>query len=266
MNKISKIITALSIVSGTAILGGCIKENNLDIPPENIMVNFSSNTSISQLQAMFTGNTQSITTDVVIKGKVVGNDQSGIIYKALYIEDDSAGIEIAIDQKNLYNTYKPGQRVFVKCNGLALGLSKGNLELGYYSVSTSTFNAIPSVLVSTHIFTDSLTGAVPLPISLSSSNYANPVYLNRLVKFDNIYFPDSNQLFCPTGSTYADHQISSIPVTSLVLYASPYASYALDKIPAGTGSVTGIMVKYVNGSTNVYELMIRDLNDLNGFH
>ncbi len=264
MNKINKILAVLFIVSGTAFLGGCIKESGFDTPPENIMVKFSSNTTISELVAMHTtGGLEHINTDIIIKGVVVANDKSGIIYKAIYIEDDSAGIEIPLDLTNLYSTYAIGQRVYVKCNGLALGESKGNLEIGYFSASNSTFNAIPSALIPTHVFTDSLpAAAAPAPISLSGSNFANTKNLNRLVKFDNIFFPDSNQLFCPSGSTFANHQMSTISLTSLVLYASPYASYALDSIPSGTGSVTGILVKY----NTVYELMIRDLNDLNGYN
>jgi len=263
MNKINKIIAALSIVLGTAFLGGCIKEGGFDTPPENIRVNFSSNTTISQLKALHTaGGMESINSNIIIKGKVVANDESGIIYKAIYLEDDSAGIQIAIDQASLFTKYAVGQRVFVKCNGLTLSESKGNLELGYYSANNITFGAIPLALISTHIFPDSLAGTAPKPDSLSLTNYANPKNFNKLVKFDNVYFPDSNHQFCPLGSTYANHQMSTVPTSSLVLYASPYASYALDTVPSGTGSVTGILVKY----NNVYELMIRDLNDLKGFN
>jgi len=262
MNKMNKIIAAVSIVIGTAFLGGCIKEGGFDTPPVNIpKVNFSSNTTISELQAMHTaGSIESINSDIIIKGTVVGNDKSGIIYKALYLADDTAGIEIPLDQSNLYSSYEIGQRVYVKCKGLALGESYGNLELGIRSGSSIV--RIPSVSIPQYLFRDSLPGAAPVPATLLSTNFANIKNLNRLVKFDNIYFPDSNQVFCAHGASFTDHQMGNIAVSSLVLYATPYASYAPDTIPSGTGSVTGILVKY----NTVYELMIRDLNDLTGFN
>ncbi len=261
MNKIKGIFSSFIILTGIAFISGCVK-GDLETPPVNFpTVNFGANTTITQLQAMHTaGGTETIATDIIIKGKVVSSDQSGMIYKAIYIEDDSAGIEIPLDQSNLYTTYKLGQRVFIKCKGLTMGEAKGNLELGYST--GGVLGRIPAYLIPQFVYPDSLPGAIPAPVALTESNFANASNLNRLVKFDNIYFPDSNQIFCPTTSSYINHQIGAIPLTSLVLYVTPYASYAPALIPSGTGSVTGIMVKY----NTVYELMIRDLNDLSGFN
>ena len=261
MNKIKGIITSFIILTGIAFLAGCVK-GDLDTPPVNFpTVDFSANTTIAQLQAMHSaGATESIDSNIIIKGKIVANDESGMIYKAIYIEDDSAGIEIPLDQTNLFSTYKLGQRVYIKCKGLALGESYGNLELGY--LNGGAIGRIPSYLIPQFIFPDSLPGAVPAPVNLLSTNFANAKNLNRLVKFDNIYFPDSNQIFCASTSTFADHAMGNISTSSLVLYATPFASYAKDTIPSGTGSVTGILVKF----NTLYEFMIRDLNDLHGFN
>ena len=261
MNKIKGIITSFIILTGMAFLTGCVK-GTLETPPVNFpTVNFSANTSITKLQTMhLAGGTEVIDSNIIIKGKVVSSDKSGMIYKAIYIEDDSAGIEIPLDQSNLYTTYKLGQRVYIKCKGLTMGEAKGNLELGYST--GGVVGRIPAYLIPQFVFPDSLPGAIPAPVSLTASNFANAKYLNMLVKFDSIYFLDSNQVFCPTTSSYVNHQIGAIPTTSLVLYVTPYASYAAAIVPAGTGTVTGIMVKY----NTVYELMIRDLNDLSGFN
>lgn len=259
MNKFSNIVMTLLVLSGIFFLTACIK-GDFDTPPTP-KVDFAANTSITQLVAMHTpGGLDDITTDVIVKGVVIANDKSGIIYKAIFIEDDSAGIQIPIDQKNMFNTFAIGQTVYVKCKGLALGEDAGTYQLGYNL--EGTISSIPSSLFSSHIFLDGWPETAPAPVVLNSSNFANVRNMNRLVKFENISFPDANQVFCSLGSTFADHQIGTIPLTSLALYVSPYASYALDTIPSGTGSVTGILVKY----NTMYELMIRDLNDLDGFN
>ena len=63
-----------------------------------------------------------ITDDIVIAGKVVTSDQSGNFYRSLYIQDETGGIELKLGKTGLYNEYKLGQTVYVKCKGLWLGM------------------------------------------------------------------------------------------------------------------------------------------------
>ena len=55
-----------------------------------------------------------ITEDEVIHGWVVSSDESGNIYKSLYIMDESgAGIAIFINKTNLYQDYPIGQEIIL---------------------------------------------------------------------------------------------------------------------------------------------------------
>ncbi len=120
----------LVLLTNVIFLTSCIKEK-FDTPPINIPhVNFTANKTIADLKAMYSGGLDSIADTIIIKGIVISSDEEGNIYKNLYIQDNTAGIVIALDRTNLYTTFKPGQRVYVKCNGLYLGNYGGVTQLG----------------------------------------------------------------------------------------------------------------------------------------
>ena len=126
MNNISRILTLLILFTGAILLNGCVKEE-FDAPAINApTVNFSANKTIAQLNllcdSMFgtPATFGMITQEFTIEGVVAGNDESGNIYKNLYIQDSTGGIDIAIDQSGLYTTYRVGQKIYVKCQGLYL--------------------------------------------------------------------------------------------------------------------------------------------------
>ncbi|NTW33146.1 MAG: hypothetical protein HGB12_11060, partial [Bacteroidetes bacterium] len=176
MNKLNKIIAGFFILSGITFFGSCVK-GDFDAPVIIVPhVDFSSNTTIPQLIAMHTaGGLESITTDVIVQGVVVANDSTGNFYKQIIIQDDNAGLQIQIEQKLLYNTYKLGQRVFIKCKGLALGEYGGNMQLGY--IVNGAIGRIPADSIKNHIFLENFPETIPAPIKLTiptlSASYLN---------------------------------------------------------------------------------------------
>lgn len=67
--------------------------------------------------------------DVYIKGKVVSDDTEGNIYKSLFIQDETSGIELKLNN-NVGLMYKRGTWVYVRLNGLYLGNYRMMLSLG----------------------------------------------------------------------------------------------------------------------------------------
>ncbi len=67
------------------------------------------------------GKPYKINEDIIIAGKVSTTDQPGNFYKSLYIQDETGGIEIKIGKNGLYNDYKPGQTLYIKCKDLTIG-------------------------------------------------------------------------------------------------------------------------------------------------
>ena len=67
--------------------------------------------------------------DVYIKGKVTTDDDEGNVYKSLYIQDETTGIELKLNN-NVGVRYKKGSWVYVRLEGLYLGNYRMMLSLG----------------------------------------------------------------------------------------------------------------------------------------
>ena len=71
-------------------------------------------TSIADLKALYNGKPVLVSKELkgkkfIIRGQVTTSDQVGNLYKSLYIQDETAGIEVKIGKNGLYNEYKLGQ-------------------------------------------------------------------------------------------------------------------------------------------------------------
>jgi len=130
MNKIFKTLTAITLVASISLLSACKK--SFDNPPGAADPAIVANTSIKALKAMHSsaGAYDIITSDVVISGVVVADDKSGNLYKQLYIQDATGGIQVLLDANSLYGTYPVGRRIFIKCKDLCISDYNGLIALG----------------------------------------------------------------------------------------------------------------------------------------
>lgn len=125
--------------------------------------------TIAELAAMYkTGKPWTIDKDIVIEGRVSTTDRPGNFYKSFYIQDETGGMEIKMGKNGLYNDYKPGQTVYVDCNGLTLGMygyssnstygGNGMVQLGYEDPSGSyeTSYLENQLIIDKHIFRGAL--------------------------------------------------------------------------------------------------------------
>ena len=117
-------------------------------------VTMTPNTTIAQLKALYKSGPVKIEKDIVIGGQVVSEDRSGNVYKSIYIQDATGGIELKIGKNALYNDYKLGQWVYVKCGGLTLGAYNGMIQLGYADPTGEYETSYIEVqyIIDTHIF------------------------------------------------------------------------------------------------------------------
>lgn len=119
-------------------------------------VTLTPNTTILDLKKLYTtpGTPVTISDDIVIGGQVISEDRSGNVYKSLYIQDETGGIELKLGKNGLYNDYKLGQWVYVKCSGLTLGAYNGMVQLGWESNDSKYETSYIEVqyIIDTHIF------------------------------------------------------------------------------------------------------------------
>jgi hypothetical protein len=264
--KKSVILLSIGLLAGfMAILTGCVKQD-FDEPPI-LCVDFPSNATIDTLVKLYGYHTDTvrITQDIVIQGIVSGNDESGNIYKKIYLQDSTAGIDVEIDQTSLYTQFKVGQRVFIKCKGLYLGNYGTALELGY--LFNGKIGRIPSSFIKDHIFGDCIPKVKPVPDTIDYNNPPFDKYINRLVAIPNVRFPDAGSPFVvgdvTTSRNIGDANGDPIMMNgnNLILYNSSYASFSGSLLPEGLGTVQGIFTVF-NGK---FELLVRDLNDMVNF-
>lgn len=135
-----------------------------------------------------------ITDKVAIRGKVISTDRYGNIYKSLYLQDVDGGeygaIEIKVGTTGLYNTYKVGQIVYVKADGLILGNYRFNLSLGGPSSDSDYANDNIDIKsrIDDHIIRgqlSTLTAADTLVVA-NQSELREPQDIGRLVRITGL--------------------------------------------------------------------------------
>jgi hypothetical protein len=248
---------------------GCIKDK-FEAPDQNIpSAGLTANLTIAQLKTANSGGLDSISDSLfisgdtilhpVIEGVVSATDESGNLYKTLYIQDNTAGIQIAVDRTSLYTTYRIGQKVFVKLSGLYLGTYGGVLQIGYvYGVAPDpeSIGRIPNILIDQHIIKDGLPATAPVPLERSVTSLSGND-MNMLVVLRKVHFAE-------VGSPYAPPLITTNRIlldsagNEIFLRNSGYANFRAELMPKGQGDIVCIYSAY-NGDNQLY---IRDLNDL----
>ncbi|MBO6248769.1 MAG: hypothetical protein J6N54_08180 [Bacteroidales bacterium] len=123
-------------------------------PQESAASSMQANTTIQALKELYKGKPVHIEQDLIIEGQVISSDVSGNIYRSLYIQDDSGAIEVKIGNSGLYNDYKVGQLLYVKCQGLVLGNYGGMLQIGADDPTGEYETAYIDVksLINSHVF------------------------------------------------------------------------------------------------------------------
>lgn len=161
------------------------------------------NTTIAQLKALYTKGPVLIEDDLVIGGQVISSDQSGNIYRSFYIQDETGAIEVKIGKSSLYNDYKLGQWVYVKCQGLTVGQYGGMLQIGYRTDVPAWGNQPKKqyetayidvqYLIDQHIFRGPLDKPVP-PQLITEAGIKDEANFGRYVRIEGLVYEDKIHL------------------------------------------------------------------------
>ncbi|MDO9510272.1 MAG: DUF5689 domain-containing protein [Bacteroidales bacterium] len=239
------------------VITGCVK-GDFDEPPINIpTVNFSSNTTIAQLKASYSG-LKEITEDIVIQGMVVANDESGNLYKKMVIQDKTGGIELALDRTSLYTEFKRGQRVFIKCKGMYIGDYNNLIQLGY--IYNGAIGRLPDVNIKNHLFRDSLPGIVPAP-RIVTPKTVNMSMVSTLVRFENVTFADAGLEWAPQTVDNSNRILTGPDGGTITVRTSKYSNFAGQLVPAGSGNIEGILTVF----SSTWQLTLRNIEDVRDF-
>jgi len=200
--------------------------------------------------------------DIIITGIVSTSDEHGNCYKYINIEDGTGGIQIKINNAALYNKYKVGQRVYVKCNGLDLGDYRKLPQLGYWA--NDAMQPIPSNRASNYIFCDGVPTEFEPQLVMTSIPNADDIdasWYNRLVKLENCYFVEGGMATYCEANSATSRDIKMADGSTIVMRTSNYADFIGETLPSGNGNVIGILTRY----NSTVQIVIRSTEDVQGF-
>lgn len=264
MNKFLKLITAVLLVASVGTFTACKK--SFDNPPGPADPAIVANTTIKALKAMHTtgGAYDVITSDVVISGVVVADDRSGNLYKQLFIQDSTGGLQVLLDANSLYGTYPVGRRIFIRCNGLCISDYNGTMQLGIKATvaGSPSQEGIPANLISQYVIGGSINNpVVPKVVTLAQlTTNMQDQYLGTLIQLDGFAFASLSGTYSDTSvyKSTVNRDIKNCANQTTIVRTSAYSNFAAQKVPQGRGSIVAIYTTF--GSTK--QLLLRDTSDV----
>lgn len=207
-----------------------------------------------------------------IEGVIIGDDESGNIYKQLVVGDETGSIIVGVNTTGLYAFCPVGQKVVIDCKGLQIGSYRRLAQLG--STYAGKIGRMPEyvwkqrvrLIDEPKLFYDELK-----PLTVSTAADLTAIDMKQaplLVTLKDVSFPDADGTV-----TYAAEEDLSNPSLSFVerdikyadgtkckavAHTSIYANFADEALPQGTLNVTGILTRY----NNDWQLIIRTANDI----
>jgi hypothetical protein len=270
-------IIRIFILSLTVFLTSCVQDDVYSTPDlQGKCQDLTPTKTIAEVKAAFANNTATITDDIIIEGYVSSSDESGNVYKTIYLQDapenPTQGLVVSVDAVSTYTSFPQGSKVYIKLKGLAFGRYGNVLQVGYNNIdpitNTPTFGRIPEKLVANHLVRScaSKVKIVPKVITLASLTNTSTVdpLIGALVQINNAEFPINLlcNIYAPNGIT-VNRQIvdptMTTPINSRVVRNSGYASFAADQLPSGNGTFVGILSKF----NSDYQFFINRVSDLN---
>lgn len=280
MKKYFSLYKITLLLFGLFLIIGCVHDDEYDEPSlENYQcADLTATMTLADVKALYDGNTTyefpAGTTDV-IEGYVSSSDETGNIYKTLFIQDSpenpTQGFVIVVDMVSSYTKYPQGSKVYIKLDGLAVGEYRGLVQLGVKNETVTEANGvarIPENMVSQRIFRSCNERAeiVPKVMTLDELNGSTDQYLGCLIQINNAEFHE--RVLCTTYAPNATSidKIITDPTSSLttkVVRNSGYSTFANQLLPSGNGKFVGIYSRF-NSTRQLYINRVSDL-DMNNY-
>lgn len=242
--------------------------NHFEAPEPDPVVLPVPNVSLGTLRSMYPGYPVEIDTEIVVSGSVTTSDQASNFYRSFILEDESGAVEIRAGLYDLYHTYPLGRQVVVKAEGLTLGMESGVLQLGLASDRYPTGYMEHRVVVERYVFRGEALERVH-PKWLDPGNLSDE-WCGRLVRIDDLRLAEAADT---TWALPAEQTVTGVPKSvylkfkngaqdSIYVFTSGYADFADERVPRGRLSLTGILMRGEVQGREVYQLKMRDLNDV----
>lgn len=233
----------------------------------------------------------------IIHGRVISSDASGNIYKALVIQDETAALTFSINRASLYNYWHVGQELVIDLTNLWIGKYNNLLQIGmlgdpYDGVDQLTFidfdifyshvemNGFPKTEVDLVEYGDDYPSDSMYKIVMTPSELRNvtalseecTLLMSQLVEFRDVEWqrPYEGITYAPFQESVNRYIVNESGSDKICVRNSGYANFYNVALPAGLGSVSGILSWYGNGSASTsdaalipgWQMLVRGLGDV----
>ena len=193
--------------------------------------------------------------DASVYGIVLADETSGNIYKASFIQDGDAAIELYMKSTS---GLRIGDSIRVYLKGAKLSEYSGTPQIQDLDPNNVTILA---------------NGRYITPDTISTTE-VNSSLICHVVTFNNVEFraADRDNTFAPSDA-YGQYNLAQYAMQivgndtiynlvdeSIIVRTSNYASFANKQLPQGNGMITGIVTYY--SGTGVYQFTIRSYNEV----
>lgn len=208
--------------------------------------------------------------DLFVQGYVVSSDEGGNFFEEIIIQDKfenpTIGIKLLLDVNPLFVRYAPGRKVYIKLNGLSVGITNGLLTLG--SLNGNEVDKIPSAS-ETDFILRSATKETLVPLPLAFADFTDSK-TNLYVQLQDVQF-NRNQATGDNPQSYASEQSdqfdgertleSCASASSVIFSTSTFADFKGLTLPSGRGSMNAILTKNFFG--DAFNVVVNSPEDIN---
>lgn len=282
--KINRIFGPLMIMAG--VMGFTACDDDPQLPPIVIPeATMQPNSNILEVKQRYYNNAYNYIDTIgkrddgshyIVSARVVGNDISGNISKYIMVQDSTAALGFTIDAYDLNKSYHVGQEVVVDLTGMYIGKFNRQLLIGqpewYAQGNVWEAGRMPLAMMQEHAqvnglvemnLVDTLTVTIPELLAVKPDSPERLRLDHRLVKFEDVFFEQGGAAtFAPYHVNNVVRNIMDRNGNAFPTYNSGYADFYNTTVPAGYGTVCGIL-SYV-GSAG-WRLTLREYSDCVGF-
>ena len=170
-------------------------------------------------------------------GIVTADEQSGNLYKQIFIQDAASGKAIEL-MLNTSSAARIGDLVRVYLDSTIMFDMYHNLPQLVNSRDGKGFNPDKHLYIYPH--NDTIVPIEPQTVTIADIKTGD--YTAALVKLENVEFADQNTTFCDMGST--TNRTLKDATGEIIVRTSNYANFAYDMLPVGQGSLVAIASVY----------------------
>lgn len=215
-----------------------------------------------------TDQNKQIDEDIMIKGRITGNDVGGNIYKQVTLQDNTAAIIIAINEGGLNGYLAEGSEILVDLKGLYIGGYRKQPEIGAPYNGSSIGRMQKDIWAKHFKILGSPDASLIQPVDFNTIKNEMDANCAKLVTLKDVTFKeaDGKSTFSTGTSTgNAVNQELDDYGSKVVIRTSTYADFAAITLPYDNVAkkklkcdITGIATRY----NSTWQILIRKTSDI----